>query len=163
MPPPILVSACLMGINCRYDGTGKANPELVALLKDYRLIPFCPETLGGLTIPRPAAEIQNGDGAGVLSGFATVVDEIGRDVTREFIQGAYYSLELAKLQDSGLIILKSNSPSCGSTRIYDGSFSRKLKNGAGVTAALLRQAGFLVVSELDVLQAPDQILGKNYG
>jgi uncharacterized protein YbbK (DUF523 family) len=163
MPQAILISACLLGINCRYDGTGKARPELLALLKDYRLIPICPEILGGLTIPRPAAEIQDGDGAGVLSGVAKVSDETGRDVSREFILGARHSLDLAKRWKPCLIILKSNSPACGSTRIYDGSFRRKLKNGAGVTTALLRQAGFLVFSELDVLRAPDQILGKNYG
>ena len=162
MKPTILISACLMGINCRYDGTTKTIPEL-SCLTDYFLVPFCPETMGGLIVPRLPAEIQNGDGFGVLSGSAKVINQQGLDLSAEFIRGAYCSLELAKLKQPEIIVVKSKSPSCGTIEVYDGSFSGVLKAGAGVTTALLRQAGFMVYSELEFMNALDHILGKNKG
>ncbi len=163
MSQTILISACLFGINCRYDGTEKAMPVLLNLLKDYRLISFCPESLGGLPVPRPPAEIQDGDGLEVLSGLVKVMNIEGQDLTREFVQGAYASLDLANSWKPGLIIIKSKSPSCGKGLIYSGNFRGGLKNGDGVTTALLRQAGFPVFTAEEVIKAPDQILGKNYG
>lgn len=156
-----MVSACLLGIPCRYDGTAKEVPGLKEQLDDYRLIPFCPETLGGLTIPRFPAEIEDGDGSQVLSGTAQVRNQNGEDVTAEFIQGARMTLAMAKLNQPSMIVAKAKSPSCGTGQIYDGSFTGKLKNGDGVTGALLRQNGFRVYSEVDLLMNPGQILEKN--
>lgn len=161
MIPTILISACLLGINCRYDGTAKETPGLKALLQDFRVVPFCPELLGGLIAPRPPAEIRAGDGAGVLSGLARVYNQNGQDLTTEFIRGARATLDLVKLNQPCLVVAKANSPSCGAGKIYDGSFTGRLKNGDGVTTALLRQAGFMVYSETDLLTNPEQILTKN--
>jgi uncharacterized protein YbbK (DUF523 family) len=160
MNSTILISACLLGINCRYDGTAKEAPELKKLLADYRLIPFCPETLGGLTVPRLPSEIQCGDGGQVLSGSARVRDRNGRDLTAEFIAGARMTLALAELHHPMLVVAKAKSPSCGAGQIYDGSFTGKLQHGDGVTIAMLRQAGYTVCSEKDFLENPDQILGE---
>jgi len=161
MTPNILISACLLGLNCRYDGTAKETPELNVLLQDYRVVPFCPELFGGLIAPRLPAEIRTGDGAGVLYGMARVQNQNGQDLTPEFIRGAQATLALVKLNQPCLIVAKANSPSCGAGKIYDGSFTGGLKNGDGVTTALLRQAGFAVYTETDLLSNPAQILGKN--
>ena len=156
----ILISACLLGDKCRYDGTGKEVPGLKELLKDWRLIPFCPETLGGLIIPRLPAEIRGGAGAQVLSGEALVLDQSGQDLTAEFIRGAQMTLAMAERYQPDVVVVKAKSPSCGAGQIYDGGFTGKLKDGDGVTVALLRQAGFAVYTESEFLVDPDQILGR---
>jgi uncharacterized protein YbbK (DUF523 family) len=145
----VLVSACLLGIKCRFDGQGKEVPDLVTALQDYRVIPFCPETAGGLTIPRFPAEIQNGDGAAVLNGKAQVVNQAGEDCTDQFIKGAAFVLKLVGQHQPDFVILKAKSPSCGVGKIYDGTFSGKLIEGDGVTTALLRSAGVKIYSEVD--------------
>jgi uncharacterized protein YbbK (DUF523 family) len=161
MNKTILISACLLGVKCRYDGTAKEVPHLKELLKGYRLVPFCPETLGGLVIPRLPAEIQGGDGAHVLAGVAYVRNQSGQDLTAEFVQGARMTLAMAELHQPGIVVAKAKSPSCGSGQIYDGSFTGKLNTGDGVTTALLCQAGFIVCSETDLASHPNQILGEN--
>ena len=140
---PILVSACLLGVPCRYDGTGKADERIVALAKTRRLIPVCPEQLGGLPTPRPPAE-RNG---------TRVLTRDDRDVTVPFLRGAEETLRLARLFSCRIAILKASSPSCGSGQIYDGCFCGRLIPGDGMTAALLKQDGLTVLSEKDDLSS----------
>ncbi|MFA5107639.1 MAG: DUF523 domain-containing protein [Patescibacteria group bacterium] len=142
-----LCSACLLGVQCRYDGQIKPNKQAVKLAVSEPLIPVCPEQLGGQATPRPNAEIKGGDGNDVLAGRATVIEPDGRDITGQFVAGAHEVLKLAKLYGATEAILKSRSPSCGSGKIYDGTFSGKLTDGDGVTAALLKQSGIKILSE----------------
>lgn len=140
----ILVSACLCGVNCRYNGGSKPDAGVLALLREGKAIPVCPEQLGGLPTPRPPAEIQEGDGAAVLLGSARVRNKEGRDVTEEFIKGAEETLRIGRMFQAERAILKANSPSCGCGSIYDGTFSGGKRQGDGVTAALLRENGIQV-------------------
>lgn len=133
----MLVSACLLGIDCKYSGGNNYSEKLMELIKYKKAIPICPEQLGGLTTPRPPSEIQDGEGGEVLAGKAKVVTASGKDVTDAFIKGAEESLKIAKLYGATTAILKSLSPSCGCGTIYDGSFSNTKKLGNGVTTALL--------------------------
>lgn len=152
----ILVSACLMGRNCRYDGGNKLNTGLNLLLKGKELILICPEAAGGLSIPRPPAEIQAGDGFDVLEGKANILNARGEDVTEEFIKGAERTL--AELPDEiDFAILKAKSPSCGVNRIYSGTFDGTLKDGSGVLAAYLKKRGIPVFTEeeLDKIEKTD--------
>lgn len=143
----ILVSACLVGMRCRYDGRGSADPVGVELVRKGLAIPACPEQLGGLTTPRRPAEICGGDGADVLAGRASVMDNGGGDVSRAFLQGAFETLRLCRRCRIESAVLKGRSPSCGCGRIYDGTFSGVLREGNGVTAALLLQHGIEVSSK----------------
>ena len=136
----IFVSACLLGCPCRYDGKSKPNAAVLALMEEHTLIPVCPEQMGGLATPRVPAERR---GAGVCT-------EAGTDVTAQYRRGAEEALRLAKLYGCTCAILKERSPSCGSGQIYDGSFSRTLVDGDGVTAALLKQQGIAVYGESEV-------------
>jgi len=128
----ILVSACLFGINCTYNGKNNLNYRIFSLMNNFSLIPVCPEQLAGLPTPRPRAEITGGKGWAPGS---RVVNEFGVDVTRAFERGAD---------------LKSKSPSCGTQHVYDGTFSSILIPGVGVTAALLRENGIEVLSEDEI-------------
>lgn len=145
--PPILVSACLAGYNCKYNGQSNLVPEIKELVAQHKAIPVCPEKLGGLPIPRPPAEIKGGDGFQVLQGEARVVNKKGEDVTQAFLQGAHATLELAHRLGTRVAILKERSPSCGVKKIYDGSFSGETRPGCGVTAALLLRHGLQLFSE----------------
>lgn len=136
----ILVSACLLGCPCRYDGKSKPNDAVLALMERHTLIPVCPEQMGGLATPRMPAERRGGG----------VVTESGEDVTVQYRRGAEDALRLAKLYGCGWAILKERSPSCGRGQIYDGSFSRTLTDGDGVTAALLKENGITVLGENEV-------------
>jgi len=146
----ILVSACLLGHRTRYDG-GSNN---MALLMDQgnqtQFIAFCPEVMGGLPTPRPAAEITSGSGNDVFNGQSTVLDKNGRDVTAFFICGAEKSAQLADKYNITAAILKQRSPSCGSLKIYDGTFSHQTKPGMGVTAAILHKLRIPLYSEEDL-------------
>ena len=143
----ILISACLAGLEVRYDGTHCKNEALLDLIKTNNVMTVCPEVLGGLLTPREPAEIVGGDGQAVLDGTAKVISKTGQDVTDNFIKGAYATLKRAQELNVSMIILKENSPSCGSSMIYDGTFSGSKVVGNGVTAALLRRNGIKVFSE----------------
>ena len=132
-----LVSACLLGINCKYSGGNNRCPRVLALMERARLIPVCPEQLGGLPTPRPAAECRG----------EYVVNREGRDVTQEFQTGAEAALELSRLFHCDGAILKARSPSCGVGEIYDGTFTGTVVPGNGVTARLLREAGLPLYTE----------------
>lgn len=147
-----LISACLVGQNVRYDAKNCLQLKLKQLLDTHQAVVICPEIAGGLSTPRQPAEIINGDGFAVLQGLAKVMDSQGIDVTREFILGAEKTLKLAQQHQVTHVILKANSPSCGSQMIYDGTFSDQKIAGKGVTAALLEQHGFTVMTEEAFLQ-----------
>jgi uncharacterized protein YbbK (DUF523 family) len=146
----IIVSACLCGINTRYDGNNNLNEKVTALLKQGKAVLVCPEQLGGLSTPRPAHEIKGGTGAEVLDGFAKVISINGEDGTLYFIKGAEETLKVAKQVGAGTAILKTKSPSCGCGKIYDGSFSKTKIAGNGVTAEMLIRNGIRVYSEDDI-------------
>lgn len=137
----ILVSACLLGLRCRYDGAHNFTPEVVERVGACCLIPVCPEQLGGLPTPRPAAEVVGGDGGDVLAGHARVVNCQGQDVTEAFLRGAREVLRVARVLRAEEAWLKGGSPSCGVSCIHDGTFSHRKRPGAGVTAALLAREG----------------------
>lgn len=131
----ILISACLLGINCRYDGTSGILDDIQELMKEHTLIPICPEIYGGLPTPRiPSEKREN-----------KVINQIGEDVTLEFQKGAEEALKLAKLYGCEKAILKGKSPSCGYGQIYDGTFTRTLVDGNGVLAQLLEDNGIEVI------------------
>jgi len=157
----ILVSACLLGEQVRYDG--EILPNYPPILKEWEklgsVIPVCPEVTGGLPIPRPPAEIQGGDGKDVVAGTSKVMDINGKDVTTEFLIGAREALRLAEENDVEYAILKALSPSCGGKMTYDGSFSGSLKEGQGVTAALLGKMGIQVYNEDEIDQVANLIGG----
>ena len=158
----ILVSACLVGEPTRYDGrtVGFQHPILDRWLQEGRVVSVCPESAGGLGIPRPPAEIVEGDGYTVFAGHARVVDRKGRDVTRNFVQGARYVLSLVQAEKIALALLKGNSPSCGNTAIYDGSFTGRKINGSGVAAAVLIQHGIHVFNEKEIEPADRLLLNQ---
>ncbi len=145
----ILVSRCLLGEPVRFDGDAKPleHPLLRSWQEEGRLVPACPELLGGLAVPREPAEIVGGTGADVLSGRARVRTLTGADVTDAFIAGAEAARRLAEEHGCRFALLKENSPSCGTHHVHDGTFSGTLRPGAGVTTALLEAAGLRVFSE----------------
>ncbi len=141
-----IVSACLVGINCRFDGENKSNDELIEAFKRGELIPVCPEQLGGLPTPRPPSRIVDGDGYDILDGKTRVVNQRSKDVTENFIRGAEEVLKIVKILNVKGAILESKSPSCGSGKIYD-EISGELINGDGVLTALLRRNGVRIVAK----------------
>lgn len=144
---PVVVSACLAGRACRFDGGANPDDEVAGLVASGRAVLVCPEVEGGLGTPRPPAEIVGGDGYDVLGGRARVVTVEGVDVTDAYLEGARQALAAARRAGATEAILKARSPSCGCGRIYDGTFTRTLADGDGVTAALLRRNGIKVVTE----------------
>ena len=147
---PILISACLAGRACRFDGTGALDDTVSRLVAEGRALLVCPEVDGGLGTPRPPAEIVGGDGTDVIEGRARVVTEDGLDVTEAYLAGARRALATARRTGASTAILKARSPSCGTGAVYDGTFSRTLTVGDGVTAALLRAEGISVVTDEDI-------------
>lgn len=138
----ILVSACLMGVPCRYDGTGKAHAALAMLeAAGHTLVPICPEVAGGLPIPRAPAE-RRGDGR--------IITRDGDDVTLEFIAGADAAVKLAKEKGCTLAVMKERSPSCGCREIYDGTFTHTLVPGMGSAARRLHASGLSVLGETEL-------------
>lgn len=136
----ILVSACLLGLPCRYDGKEKPCSAIFHLQKSETLIPFCPECMGGLPTPRPPAELQG----------ERVINAAGIDVTAQYRSGAEQALLLCQALGISKAILKSRSPSCGKGEIYDGSFSKTLIEGNGITADLLLRNGIEVLTEEEI-------------
>ncbi len=137
MKPRLLVSACLLGTPCRYDGKSKKNEVVCALAERFELIPVCPEELGGLPTPRTPSERRG----------ARVVRKDGHDVTAEYRRGAAEALAIAQREGVLAAVLKERSPSCGSGEIYDGTFTGVLAAGDGVTAELLKANGIAVFGE----------------
>lgn len=135
-----LCSACLLGINCRYNGKNHLDKKVIALSKKEILIPVCPEQLGGLPTPRESSERQGKE----------VMTRSGRNVTKTFKRGSEAALELAKMFGIKQAILKQYSPACGCGQIYDGTFSDKVIKGDGITAALLKRNKIKVISEQDL-------------
>ena len=136
----ILVSACLAGVSCKYNGGNNLNLEILKLVQEGKAILVCPEQLGGLSTPRKPSEI-------VDRVSSKVVASDGTDVTEEYQKGAYETLKIANLYQVKKAILKSKSPSCGNTTIYDGAFTHTLVDGEGITTKLLRENGIEVVNE----------------
>ena len=132
----ILVSSCLLGLNCKYDGGNNYSDEIDEFLKDYDVIPICPEIMGGLPTPRVASE-RLGD---------KVITKDGKDVTEQYKKGAEETLFLAKKYDVKKALLKLRSPSCGSEKIYDGTFTHTVIDGDGVTAELLKNNGIEIIT-----------------
>jgi uncharacterized protein YbbK (DUF523 family) len=143
----IAVSACLMGIPCRYNGLSVHCPQLKKCLGNLAVLPFCPEVMGGLTIPRFPAEILHGDGKAVLNRQAYVYDAQGNDVTGIFIKGAESTVKWLKSHNVKAAVLKEKSPSCGVYWIYDGTFTGKLREGCGVTTAMIKQHPIHIFTE----------------
>ncbi len=135
----ILISACLVGVNCKYNGENNYNEKAMELLKSGEAILVCPEQLGGLTTPREPSEIKE------INGKKHVINNRGNDVTIQFEKGANEVLKLVKELDIKKAVLQSRSPSCGVGMIYDGNFQGKLVNGNGILAQLLLDNGIEVV------------------
>lgn len=139
-----IVSACLIGVNCRYDGANVPDKALEELFKNGQAIPVCPEMLGGLPCPRECCEI-----ATATDGSKKVITKSDRDVTNEFKEGANKVLAMCKVLDIDTAILKFRSPSCSSGKIYDGTFSGNIIEGNGLTAELLMQNNVKVLNEFN--------------
>ena len=140
-----LISACLAGVNCRYDSKNSKNELIMKLVKEGKAILVCPEELGGLPTPRPSCEIVLDE-----TGIKMVKTKSNEDKTKDFLKGAEEALKLAKKHNIKTAILKAKSPSCGVSKIYDGTFSGKLIEGNGLTADLLIKNGIEVITEVDL-------------
>ena len=148
----ILISACLAGLNVRYNGTNSLDEKIQKLLLENKAVTVCPELLGGFSTPREPAEIVGGNGEDVLDGKATVIERSGRDVTELYLKGAYATLQKALEVGATQVVLKENSPSCGSAEIYNGEFNGTKIVGEGVTTALLRRNNIVVLSEENIYE-----------
>ena len=144
----IMVSACLLGQKCKYNGGDNFNEKVAALQAEHEVIPVCPEAAGGLPIPRIPCEIVRGE----------VIDQSGESRDREFREGAEKCLAIAEMEHIDLAILQSRSPSCGIRQIYDGTFSRRLTEGSGVFASLLAEKGFRVMDVEDFEANADSVM-----
>lgn len=133
----IAVSACLLGVNCKYSGGNNKNEDVLKLAVKFELVPVCPESYGGLPIPREPSELRGG----------RVWSKSGKDVTAAFEAGAQKALEKALANGCRTAVLKERSPSCGSGKIYDGTFTGTLTDGSGVAAALFAENGIAVLGE----------------
>ena len=140
----ILVSGCLVGLNCKYNGTNNYNEKIDRLLKEGKAIPVCPEQLGGLTTPRAPSEIR------IVGGKRCVFNSEGKDVTENFYRGASEVLELAKKLNIKTAILKSKSPTCGYGKIYNGNFEDQLIDGNGILTQMLLDNGIEVINSDDI-------------
>ena len=136
----IMVSACLLGENCKYNGGNNLSEKVMNYVKGHEVIPVCPEVLGGLSTPRLSSEI--------VDGVVTASD--GRSVDMEFRKGAQMGLDLAKENEVDLVILQSRSPSCGVKQIYDGTFSGNKIDGQGIFARLLTENGYKIIDVEDL-------------
>lgn len=142
MSMPVLISACLVGEACRYDGKSKERSELLDRLADKHLIPVCPEVEGGLTIPRPSAEIRGNK----------VYRENGEEVSSQFLEGANICRDKGLSENTTLAILKSRSPACGCGQVYDGSFTNNVIAGDGIFTQSLKAAGVECISDEDYIE-----------
>jgi len=136
----IMVSACLLGENCKYNGENNYNENVLAFVQGHDVIPVCPEVMGGLPTPRVPSEIRQG----------IVINQEGVSVDRQFRAGAKECLAIALKEQPELVIFKARSPSCGKKQHYDGTFTQTLTGGPGITAALLRENGFRIIEEDEI-------------
>ena len=136
----ILVSACLLGVACRYDGKSKPNEDVIKLMENHNLIPFCPEIYGGLPTPRHPSEIVADK----------VLNKIGEDVTGQYKKGAEEALRIAKMYNCQYAILKEKSPSCGKGKIHNGNFDGGYIEGNGITAQLFIENGITILGESEI-------------
>jgi uncharacterized protein YbbK (DUF523 family) len=136
----LLISACILGVNCKYNGKNNYNPLVEKLKERYILIPICPEEMGGLSTPRNPSEILNDK----------VISSKGDDVTNNFFDGANKALDIAKKENISKALLKEGSPSCGSNYIYDGTFTKTKINGMGITARLLNNNNIKIYNEDEI-------------
>ena len=136
----LLISACILGINCKYNGKNNYNPLVEKLKERYILIPICPEEMGGLSTPRNPSEILNDK----------VISSKGDDVTNNFFDGANKALDIVKKENISKALLKEGSPSCGSNYIYDGSFTKTKIKGMGFTARLLKNNNIKIYAEDEI-------------
>lgn len=157
------MSACLLGKKVRYDGGAlTVDDQIVERWRsEGRIVSVCPEVEAGMSIPRPPAEILKGSGKGVLNGEVDVIEKDGAKVTNDFLAGASIALNLCHKFNIDVAVLAEFSPSCGSSAIYDGSFSGKKVPGIGVTAALLRENGIHVFSQYEIAEANIALLATN--
>ena len=155
MPSVFLASSCLVGKECSYDGKHRKCDALLEFLKNHQCVDVCPEVACGMSSPREIHEIVGGTGDDVLDGKARIVSASGVDRTKDFIRGAEEALEVAKKNGATCAILKAKSPSCGKGRVYDGTFSSILRDGHGVTCALLIRHGIKVFTENELGDIPD--------
>ena len=146
MDKTILVSACLLGLNTRYNAERRKYPLVEKFLEENRLVPIpaCPEQLAGFPTPRPSATFTHGDGHALLRGDGGISDQLGNDLSAAFMAGAEETLEIARLANCRKALLKERSPSCGCRKVYQ---KNTLIDGRGVTAALLEQNHITVISE----------------
>lgn len=152
----IVVSACIAGVACRYDGTSRLNENILNLVAQRKAIPLCPEMLGGRKVPREPVEIVNGDGEDVLDGKAYVKDKNGNDVTEEILAGIKEFILTIERLNVKMVILKTKSPTCGYGKIFDGTFSNILKDGNGVLAAALKRKGITIYTEENFMEFYDK-------
>ncbi|MFW5998757.1 MAG: DUF523 domain-containing protein [Halanaerobiaceae bacterium] len=144
-----IISACLSGVNCRYNGSNYLIKSIAKLVKEGKAISICPEIIAGLSTPRTSCEIE------VVNGKRKVYNKKGQELTRQFINAAHKCVDLARIFEIKQAILKSRSPSCGSKYIYDGSFSGNLKPGKGITAEYLIKNGIKVFNENQINELVD--------
>lgn len=152
-----VISACLCGINCKYNGKNNFNESCAKLFRQGKAILVCPEQLGGLCTPRTPTELKNLS-SDILNGNGNAITSDGIDVTNQFIKGAYETLKIAKDIGATKAILKENSPSCGVNNVYDGTFQGKKIEGMGITAYLLEKEGIEVFSEEDLEPNRDKLI-----
>lgn len=156
-----IISACLCGINCRYNGKGFENKKCKELLRDGRAIVVCPEQLGGLSTPRNPAELQALAENIIDKNNGNIIDCNRNDVTKAFVSGAYETLKIAKAAGINKAILKDGSPSCGVNNVYDGSFTGKKIKGKGLTAYLLESEGITVFSDDEIEDNREKLISLN--
>lgn len=144
---PILVSACLIGIDCRYDGRNCFDKQLLEKLRNIVPVPFCPEIYGGLGIPRDTCEIKDGDGDSVLNNKSIIVSSAGKNITQQYINGSLAGLKICVIAGIKKAILKERSPACGVYKIYNNG---TIREGSGVFAALLRRNNIEVFSSEEI-------------
>lgn len=146
-----LISACLCGVNCKYSGKNNLNEKCLKLLEENKAVLVCPEQLGGLMTPRNPSEIRGGASEDIIiNNKAQVVTNENKDVTEEYVKGAYETLKIAKAMKAEKAILKEGSPSCGVNLVYDGTFTGKKIKGMGVTAFLLKHNNIEVISDEEI-------------
>lgn len=152
-----IISACLCGINCKYNGENNSNDRCLKLLREGKAVLVCPEQLGGLSTPRNPVELNN-TASQIIEGNGKALDNQGEDVTAEFLNGAYETLKIAKELGAVRAILKEGSPSCGANFIYDGTFTGNRIKGKGITAQLLENEGITVFSDEDLEVNNDKLV-----